>query len=188
MKVGLYFGSFNPVHYGHLAIAGFLKEQAFFDQIWFVVSPNNPLKNQQGLIPEHHRLNMVKTAIQDMPALHACDVEFALPKPSYTINTLRFLEKEYPNYEFSLILGADNIISFHKWKDYEIIMERYKIYVYPRKGDTCENLIKHPHIVYVDAPLLPISATEVRGLLKQKKSTIGYLPDSVVQYIEKNKI
>ena len=178
MKIGLFFGSFNPVHNGHLAIAEFLEQKKLFDQIWFVVSPNNPLKEKNGLLPENERFNMVKLAIQNLPHLYACDVEFSLSKPSYTIKTLHKLENQYPNYEFSLILGSDNMENFHQWKNYEEILERFLIYVYPRSNEVFEKK-NHPHIVYLDAPLFPFSATEIRNLLKQGKSVTNYLPDAV---------
>jgi nicotinate-nucleotide adenylyltransferase len=186
MKTALYFGSFNPIHNGHLAIARFLHEKRWFDQIWMVVSPNNPLKNRNDLLPENDRLNMLQLAIQDDPYLHACDVEFLLPKPSYTINTLHYLENQYPNYEFALILGNDNMENFHKWKNYEEILDRYMIYVYPRNNETFEKQ-EHPHIVYLDAPLLPVSATEIRNLLKQKNPVTEYLQETVIQYIEEKR-
>jgi len=185
MKIGLYFGSFNPVHKGHLKIAEFLKQKSLFEQIWLVVSPNNPLKKSINLLPENHRLNMVELAIQNNPFLYACDVEFHLPKPSYTIDTLNHLEKQYPNHQFSLILGADNIKNFHQWKKYEEILNRFTIYVYPRGNNTFEKKIEHPHIIFVDAPLLPISATEVRDLLQKTMPVNDFLPEIVVQYIEK---
>jgi len=188
VKIGLYFGSYNPVHNGHLAIAQFLKKKNLFDQIWLVVSPNNPLKDKTDLFPENDRLNMVKLAIQDFPYLHACDVEFSLPLPSYTINTLNFLEKEYPNNEFALILGADNIEYFHQWKNYEEILQRYILYVYPRYGKSFDNMPEHSHIVYLDAPLLPVSATDVRALWREKKPVVAYLPASVAQYIEDKRL
>jgi len=188
MKIALFFGSFNPIHNGHLAIALFLKQKQLFGQIWIVVSPNNPLKEKNELVHENHRLNMVKLAIQEFPFLQVCDDEFSLPTPSYTINTLHFLEKQYPDDEFSLILGADNMDHFHLWKNYEDILKRYKIYVYPRSNDNNVNNIEHPHIIYVDAPLLPVSATEIRSLLQQKKQVLKYLPLAVIQYIEENQI
>jgi len=188
VKIGLYFGSFNPVHNGHLAIAHFLKQQGLFDQIWMVVSPNNPLKDKNDLAPENDRFNMVKLAIHEIPYLHACDIEFSLPSPSYTIETLKELEKQYPNDDFSLILGADNIESFHKWKDYEEILKRYMIYVYPRSGEAFEKMMEHPHVVYLEAKLLPVSATEVRELLRQKKPVTEYLPDVVARYIEEKEL
>jgi nicotinate-nucleotide adenylyltransferase len=183
MKIGLYFGSFNPIHNGHLAIAKFLNEKKLFDQIWMVVSPNNPLKNEEELLSENHRLNMVKLAIQDKPYLRACDVEFALSKPSYTIDTLKVLEKQYPDYTFSLILGADNLQNFHQWKSYKEILKQYTIYVYPRGQKNVEPFIQHPNIVFMDAPLLPVSATEVRDLIKKKMPVDAYLPEAVNRYL-----
>jgi len=188
MKVGLFFGSFNPVHNGHLAIAGYLHKKEFFQQIWLVVTPNNPLKDKSDLICENHRLNMVKLAIRDLPFLRASDVEFSLPKPSYTIHTLHELEKLYPQNEFSLILGDDNMENFHRWKKYEEILAQYDIYVYPRNDRTLKKNLQHPHIVYFDAPLLPVSATEVRRLLQQKKPVGEYLPALVVNYIKEEKL
>ena len=184
MKIGLYFGSFNPIHNGHLAIVRFLIQQDLFEQIWMVVSPNNPLKDKDDLWNENDRLNMVKLAIQDISYLHTCDVEFSLPTPSYTIDALHCLKKQYPNDEFSLILGADNMQNFHKWKNYEEILDRYMIYVYPRSQskvtERSRSRIAHPHVVYLDAPLLQISATDIRALLQQKKPVTEYLPASVV--------
>jgi len=188
MKVGLFFGSFNPIHNGHLAIAQFLKQKEWFDKIWFVISPNNPLKNKNDLLPENHRLNMVKLAIQELPFLQTCEVEFVLPKPSYTIDTLHYLEKQYPTYEFSLILGADNITNFNQWKNYEEILKKYIIYVYPRGNNTLEEIREDAHIVYLDAPLLSVSATKIRDLWQQKKPINDYLPDIVLNYIEKQHI
>jgi nicotinate-nucleotide adenylyltransferase len=185
MKVCLFFGSFNPVHNGHLAIAEYFNQKGFFEQIWMVVSPNNPLKSIDDLLDENDRLNMVKLAIQDSPYLQVCDVEFAFPKPSYTINTLHFLKNKYPNHQFSLILGSDNMETFHLWKSYEEILKHYVIYVYPRDNKHQKKPIIHPHIVYFNAPLLPISATDIRTLLKQKKPVQKYLPASVLQYINR---
>lgn len=180
MNIGLYFGSFNPVHNGHLAIAQFLKGKELFDEIWFVVSPNNPLKNKDDLMDGIQRLNMVKLAIQNLSYLRACDVEFSLSMPSYTINTLNYLKNKYSNNRFSLIVGADNMENFHLWKDYKKILQHFRIYVYPRSNVSSENLMQHPHIVYLNAPLLQISSTEIRALLQQKKPVDTYLPDSIL--------
>ena len=188
MKIGLYFGSFNPVHNGHLAIAQFLMQKSLFDQIWMVVSPNNPLKNSNDLIDSFHRLNMVNLAILNLPYLKVCDVEFSLPLPSYTINTLDYLEKQYPNYKFSLIMGTDNVATLHLWKNYEEILKRYLFYVYPRYNEISGEWIKHQHINYIDAPLLPISSTEIRSLLQQQKTVTAYLPALVLKYIEENEL
>jgi len=183
MKIGLFFGSFNPVHNGHLAIAEYIAQKKLFDQIWLVVSPNNPLKDKNELLSENDRFNMVKLAIQNLPYLYACDVEFSMPKPSFTINTLHFLENQYPTCKFSLILGNDNMENFHLWKNYEEILERFTIYVYPRSNESFEKK-EHPHIVYLDAPLLPVSATIIRDLLKKEEPVNEYLPTSVLQYIK----
>ena len=184
MTIALFFGSFNPIHNGHLAIALFLKETNLFDEIWMVVSPNNPLKDNLELADATHRLKMVQLAIQDFPFLKVCDAEFSLPAPSYTIETLHELNTQYPNDQFSLILGTDNIENFHKWKDYEEILNHYKIYVYPRGNENNNQHIEHHNIIYIDAPLLPISATEVRTLLIQKKPVKNYLLPSVIRYIQ----
>jgi len=187
-KIGLFFGSFNPIHNGHLAIAACLNTKNLFDEIWMVVSPNNPLKDKNDLWDENVRFEMVKLAIQDYSYLRACDAEFSLPKPSYTINTLNFLENQYPTHQFSLILGEDNLANFHLWKNYEEILERYMIYVYPRGENLIEKNIAHTHVVKIDAPLLPISATEVRMLLKNDKPAENYLPPAVSQYIREKKL
>ena len=184
MTIGLFFGSFNPIHNGHLAMAQFLKEKDMFHQIWIVVSPNNPFKVNHELADANHRLKMVELAIRDFSFIKVCDVEFSLPLPSYTIDTLHCLDTQYPNFEFSLILGTDNIANFHKWKNYEEILNKYKIFVYPRGTENTNQHIKHRNIIYVDAPLLPISATAIRTLLQQKKPIHNFLPDSVIQYIE----
>ena len=184
MKTALFFGSFNPVHNGHMAMALFLKQKQLFEQIWMVVSPGSPFKEKEELAHENDRLMMMKLAIQAFPFLQVCDAELYLPIPSYTIETLHYLEIQYPNNEFSLILGADNLATFHKWKNYEEILNKYKIYVYPRDHGNCEHFFEHQHIIYInDAPLLPVSATEIRSLLKQQRSVIKYLPVSVIQYI-----
>jgi nicotinate-nucleotide adenylyltransferase len=186
MKIGLYFGSFNPIHNGHLAITQFLYEKGLFNEIWMVVSPNNPLKNKEELWDEYARLDMVKLAINDLPFLRACDVEFSLPKPSYTIDTLHLLEKLEPNNKFSLILGEDNMENFHKWKNYEEILNRYAIYVYPRNTGITGKMVQHPNVHNIDAPLLPISATQIRALLHSKQPVEGYLSASVAEYLKKN--
>jgi nicotinate-nucleotide adenylyltransferase len=184
MKIGLYFGSFNPIHNGHLAIADYLNRQGMFDQIWMVVSPKNPLKDVTELISKNHRLNMVKLAIQNCSYLCACDVEFSLPTPSFTMDTLHHLEIHYPNNQFSLILGADNLENFHHWKNYEDILNRYKIFVYPRTIESKKKKWKYPNVIYLDAPLLPISSTKIRTLLQQGKDITEYVPHQVGQYLK----
>jgi len=188
MKVGLFFGSFNPIHNGHLAIAKFMKEKIMFDQIWIIVSPANPLKDKNILIPENDRLNMVQLAIQDYVYLRVCDIEFLLPRPSYTINTLSHLKNQYKNYEFALILGDDNMGNFCKWKEYEKILEQHIIYVYPRTHKAFKHNFTHPHVVYVEAPILPISSTKIRFLCQQGLSVAKYVPLPVIQYMKDNKL
>ena len=132
MKIGLYFGTFNPIHVGHLIIANHMAEHADLDQIWMVVTPHNPLKKKSTLLDDYHRLQMVHLATEDFPKIKPSDIEFKLSQPNYTVNTLVHLEEKYPNYEFSLIMGEDNLKSLHKWKNYEVILENHEIYVYPR--------------------------------------------------------
>jgi len=183
MKIGLFFGSFNPIHNGHLAIAKSIYNKGYFEQIWFVVSPNNPFKDKEELMNEQDRLNMVKLAIKDFLFLRASDVEFSLPIPSYTIDTLHKLEQQYPDCEFSIILGSDNMKDFYKWKNYEKILERYAIYIYPRNEKENHKYLEHPNIVFLEMPLIPVSATEIRNLLRQKESTKDFLPELVLQYL-----
>lgn len=182
-KTGLFFGSFNPIHLGHLIIAQYFIENSDIQQVWFVVSPHNPLKKKETLLTDHHRLNMVKIAIDDNPALRACDIEFNLPQPSYTVNTLTYLKEKYPKKEFVLLMGGDNLESLHKWKNYEQILDNYQIYVYDRP-DVQKTLIKHEHIKLFEASLMKISSSYIRQILKEKKSTKYLLPPKVYDYIE----
>lgn len=187
MNIGLYFGSFNPIHMGHLIIANHLVEHSDLDKVWFVVSPHNPLKEKKSLLDNFHRLALVELAIQDFPKFKASDIEFKLPQPSYTINTLAYLTEKYPKYQFSLIIGEDNLRGFHKWKNYEQILQNHQIYVYPRikNDDEKEELIlNHPHIKRIDAPIIQISATEIRKSIKNKKNVLPLLPLKVWNYID----
>jgi len=184
MKVGLFFGSFNPVHIGHMAIANYMLEYTDLKNIWFVVSPHNPLKEKKYLLPEVHRLRLVREAIGDFNKFKASNIEFKLSQPSYTINTLTYLKEKYPQNEFVLILGSDNLRTFNKWKNYEEILRLYKIYVYPRptedRGQLFEN---HSEIKVTDAPLMDISSSFIREAIKQKKDIRYFLPASVWNYI-----
>ncbi|WP_068597084.1 nicotinate (nicotinamide) nucleotide adenylyltransferase [Vaginella massiliensis] len=182
MKVGLYFGSFNPIHIGHLIIANHFQQFTDLDQVWFVVSPQNPFKEKKSLASEYNRLEMVELSIQDYPNLRACNIEFNLPKPSYTIDTLIYLEEKYPNYDFSLIMGSDNILGIHKWKNAERLLDRYKIYVYPRPGFQTDVSIGSVEIV--EAPLMEISSTFIRDAIKQKMNIRPMLPPKVWNYID----
>lgn len=184
MKIGLYFGSFNPIHTGHLVIASFMAEFAGLEQVWLVVSPHNPLKMHQTLLQDYHRLQLVKIAIGDNRKLKTSDVEFKLSKPSYTINTLTHLKEQFPQHQFTLIVGADILESFHEWKNYEQILQQYELYVYPRPNSTGGDLMKHPKVKFVQAPLMEISSTFIRDGIRNKKDVRYMMPESVWDYIE----
>lgn len=186
MKIGLFFGSFNPIHIGHLIIANTLYDRTDLDEVWFVVSPQNPHKIRQSLIHEFDRLKMVELAIADHYHFRASDVEFQMPKPSYTIDTLTYLSDQYPKNEFSLFLGSDNLGQLTKWKNYQKILELYKIFVYPRPGDF--QLIEHPAIQLIEAPLLDISATFIRKSIRENLSVKYLLPQEVEEYIHSKKL
>jgi nicotinate-nucleotide adenylyltransferase len=188
MKIGLYFGTFNPIHVGHLIIANHMAEHSDLDQVWMVVTPHNPLKKKSTLLDDYHRLQMVFLATEDFPKIKPSDIEFKLPQPNYTVNTLAHLEEKYPNYEFSLIMGEDNLKSLHKWKNYEVILERHDIYVYPRISTEEENLEfkNHPKIHLIDAPVVEISATFIRDNIKKGKNIQPLLPAKVWDYIDHN--
>jgi nicotinate-nucleotide adenylyltransferase len=184
MKIGLFFGSFNPVHHGHLIIAQHLINETSLEQVWMVVSPRNPFKQQTQLLDEYQRLHLVHMALDNNPKIKASDIEFHLPKPSYTIDTLIYLEEKYPKHSFSIIMGSDSLQNLSKWKNASILMEKYPVYVYTRPGfDT-----KNPGcktINMLDAPLIEISATRVRELIKKNKSLRYLMPDSVIEEIDK---
>lgn len=184
MKIGLFFGSFNPVHHGHMILANYMLEFTDLDKIWFVVSPHNPLKEKSSLLADHHRLEMVTRAIGDHPKLKASDIEFRLPQPSFTINTLAHLSEKYPDVQFALIMGADNLQSLHKWKNYEQILEHYDIYVYPRPGVTNDELLKHQRVHVTEAPLMNISSTFIRQGIKAGKDMRYFVPTEAFQYLE----
>lgn len=186
MKIGLYFGTFNPIHVGHLTIANHMAEYSDLDQIWFVVTPHSPFKKKSSLLDNHHRYQMVDRAVEDYPNLRASDIEFNLPKPNYTINTLVYLEEKYPDYEFSLIMGEDNLKSFHKWKNYERVLERHHIYVYPRisEGKIETRFDNHPKIHKVDAPIMELSSTFIRNAIKEGKNIRPMLPEHVWSYLD----
>lgn len=183
-KVGLFFGSFNPVHVGHLVLANYMISFTDLDKLWFIVSPHNPLKEKKTLLADHHRLEMVHRAIGDHPHLKASDIEFKLPQPSYTINTLAWLSEKYPNYKFALIMGADNLNSLKKWKNYEVILEHYEIYVYPRPGYDGGELRNHPSVKFTEAPVLEISSTFIREALKEKRDVQFFMPAAAWQYLD----
>lgn len=198
MKIGLYFGTYNPIHVGHLIIANHMAEFADLDQVWMVVTPHNPLKKKATLLDDHHRLQMVYLATEDYPKIKPSNIEFKLPQPNYTVITLAHLEEKYPNHQFSLIMGEDNLKTFHKWRNYEVILENHDIYVYPRledKGRTGETisdepenieLKSHPKIHVIDAPIVEISSTFIRNSIKEGKNIQPLLPPKVWEYIDHN--
>ena len=186
MKIGLFFGSFNPIHIGHLIIANHMAEYSDLDQVWFVITPLSPFKKKSSLLSNHHRLAIVKIAVEDFPKLNTSDIEFNLPEPNYTINTLINIEEKHTNYEFCLIMGEDNLKGFHKWKNHETILENYHLYVYPRisTGESNHKFINHPKIHKVEAPIVQISSTFIRNAIKHKNEVRPLLPPNVWKYIE----
>ncbi|TDE55069.1 nicotinate (nicotinamide) nucleotide adenylyltransferase [Flavobacterium sp. GT3P67] len=188
MKIGLYFGTFNPIHVGHLIIANHMAEHADLDQVWMVVTPHNPLKKKSTLLDDYHRLQMVHLASEDFPKIKPSDIEFKLSQPNYTVNTLVHLQEKYPTYEFSLIMGEDNLKSLHKWKNYEAILENHEIYVYPRISIEAENQMfkNHAKIHMIDAPVVEISSTFIRDNIKKGKNVQPLLPVKVWEYIDHN--
>lgn len=186
MKVGLYFGSFNPIHIGHLVIANYMAEHSNLDQVWFVVTPHNPFKKKASLLDNYQRLEMVYRATKNYPKLKPSDIEFSLPQPSYTINTLTYLQEKYPEKEFSLIMGEDNLKSFHKWKNYELILENHNIYVYPRisSGQIETQFDGHEKIHAVNAPKMELSSTYIRNAIKDGINVKPMLPEHVWEYLD----
>ena len=178
MRIGLFFGSFNPIHSGHLLIANYMVDFTGMNKIWFVISPQNPFKVNDDLLDEKQRLNLLKLAIEDDKRFEACDIEFSLERPSYTIHTLNHLSNLYPEHTFVPIIGGDNLQSFHKWKDYEKILDKHELYVYRRAGFH-ENplLANHPKIKLFDVPLLNISSTYIREILQASKSIHYLVPE-----------
>lgn len=188
MNIGLYFGSFNPIHVGHLVIANVMVEKAGLDQVWFVVSPQNPFKSNGSLAHEFDRLDMVRAAIHDNYKFQVSDAEFQMPKPSYTVDTMAVLTDKYPQHQFQLIIGEDNLAGFKKWKNYQAILDFYGLCVYPRPDSQPSELRTHPSIQMIDAPLLNISATFIRDCIRQGQSIKYLVPDSVIEIIESRKL
>ncbi len=194
MKIGLYFGTFNPIHVGHLIIANYMADFTDLEKIWLVVSPQNPLKKKSTLLADYHRLALARIAVDDNDKIEVSNIEFELPKPSYTIHTLTYLQEKYPQHEFSLIMGEDNLRTLHKWMNYEHILNNHHIYVYPRaltEQERQENqpfgsseLIQHPHIHSFDAPVMKVSASFIREAIKNKKDVRYLLTDPVYRYVK----
>jgi nicotinate-nucleotide adenylyltransferase len=187
MKIGLFFGSFNPIHVGHLIIANIMAENVDLSAVWFVVSPQNPFKKSKALLHEFDRLDMVEMAIGDNPKLKAIDIEFRMPKPSYTIDTLTVLQEKYPQHTFRLIIGEDNLDQFMRWKNADKILEYFGLYVYPRPEAIKSELLNHPNVTVVEAPLLDISATYIRNRIREHKSVKYLVPERVEEYILQKK-
>lgn len=186
MKVGLYFGSFNPINIGHLVIGNYIAEQSDLDQVWFVVTPHNPFKKKSTLLDNYQRLEMVYRATKDYPKLQPCDIEFNLPQPNYTVNTLAYLQEKYPKHNFSLIMGEDNLKGFHKWKNYQVILENHHIYVYPRisEGPIETQFDSHKKVHRIDAPIMELSSTYIRSAIKKGINIRPMLPHDVWVYLD----
>ena len=183
MSTGLYFGSFNPIHIGHLAIANFMVEFSDLEQLWFVVSPQNPLKEKKSLLQDYHRLEMVRLAIEDDDRFKASDIEFKLPTPSYTIDTLTYLEEKHPGREFQLVMGGDGLRTFHKWKHADLIVQKYHRLIYPRPGTDQEAALQIPNATLVDAPRMGISSSFIRQAIKEGKDVRHLVPAKAYTYM-----
>jgi nicotinate-nucleotide adenylyltransferase len=183
MKIGLFFGSFNPIHMGHLIIANIMAETTDLNKVWFVVSPQNPFKPGKGLLHEFDRYDMVRAAVYDSYKLEVSDIEFNLPKPSYTIHTLVHLKERHPDKDFKVIIGEDNLAGFPKWKNAERILEDYGLYVYPRPHAQLSDLKTHPQVKMVEAPMIDISATFIRNCVRKNQSVRYLVPDAVEEMI-----
>ena len=187
MQIGLYFGTFNPVHIGHLIIANHLVEYSNLDEVWMVVTPHNPFKTKSTLLDDYHRLQMVFLATESYDKIKPSDIEFKLPQPNYTVNTLAHLKDKYPQHQFSLIMGEDNLKSLHKWKNYEYLLENHPIYVYPRVSSSEETtVVSGAQIHKIDAPIIEISSTFIRQSIKEGKNTKPLLSEQVFEYISHN--
>lgn len=186
-KTGLFFGSFNPIHIGHLILANYILENSDMDELWFVVSPQNPFKDKKSLLNDHNRLDMVQLAVKHYPKMRASNVEFSLPKPSYTIDTLTYLHEKYPQHAFSLIMGEDNLAGLSKWKNAELLIKNHQIIVYPRIFEgkkSAEDYLKHENISLVKAPMIELSATEIRNMIREGKNVRPMLPPEVFEYLD----
>ena len=182
-KTGLFFGSYNPIHHGHLIIASYMLEYTDLDEVWCVVSPQNPLKEKKNLLADYHRLALVNLAVEDHYQFRSSNIEFSMPKPSYTIDTLTWLNEKYENREFVLICGTDVFPTFHKWKNYETLIDQYKIYVYPRPGYGLGEYRDHESIFIHNAPIMEISSSFIRSGIRERKNMDFWMPAKVYKYI-----
>ena len=185
-KIGLFFGSFNPIHIGHMIIANYIVEHTEIDEVWLVVTPHNPHKKKTSLLSDFQRLSMVRLAVENYPKIKASNIEFNLPQPNYTINTLTVLQEKYPDKKFILLMGEDNLASLPKWKNFEAILTYYQIYVYPRlhQKTVPDFLINHPSIKQIKAPIIELSATQIRKDIKERKNVRPMLPPKVFKYLD----
>lgn len=183
MRIGLFFGSFNPIHNGHIQIARSVLERAICHEVWFVVSPQNPFKAGVDMLPENVRYSLVERVVQGEKGLRACNVELDMPKPSYTIDTLNVLEKLYPDHTFSILMGGDNMAKFDKWKSHEELAARFQLIAYPRPGAEIPSFMP-PNTIIIDAPLMDISSTEIRGKVLLGESISEYVPNAIIESVE----
>lgn len=186
-QIGLFFGSFNPIHIGHIILANHILEFSNLDEIWFVVTPHNPFKEKKTLLNDQNRLYMVELALKNYPNMKASNIEFSLPQPSYTIDTLAYLKERHPSHTFSLIMGEDNLSGLQKWKNADVLIAHYPIYVYPRLTETTsagKKLLELPTIQKIDAPIIELSATQIRNMIKENKNVRPMLPPEVFDYLD----
>lgn len=188
MKIGLFFGSFNPIHIGHLIIANHMATHTDLQKVWLVVSPQNPLKPKNSLARDYDRLHLAQIGIGDNPKIEASNLEFGLPRPSYTVDTLAFAREKYPQHEFALIMGGDNLATLHLWKNHQILLDNYDIYIYRRPGHELGERASHPRVRICEAPLLDISATYLRECLRARKSIRYLVPEPVFEYLESSQL
>lgn len=186
MNIGLYFGSFNPIHHGHLIIANYIHQNTALDQVWFIVSPQNPLKSTKGLLNRYHRLFLIQIAIEEEKNLKVSNIEFGLPTPSYTANTLIHLNEKYPEHKFSIIMGSDSFENITRWKNYKYIVDNYPIYIYKRLQHEITQNFPEANITLLNAPLIEISATHIRENIRSGKSIRYLVPEKVKEEIENN--
>ena len=186
MKIGLFFGTFNPIHVGHMMIANYMAEFSDLDEVWFVVTPQSPFKQKTSMLSNHHRLAIANIAVENYTKLKTSDIEFKLPQPNYTIKTLVHIEEKFPDNQFCLIMGEDNLKGFHKWKNYEIILQNHELYVYPRisGGEIKHQFINHSKVHKVNAPIVQISSTFIRKSIQEKRDISTMLPENVWNYID----
>lgn len=186
MKVGLFFGTFNPIHIGHLIIANYMAEFSDLDEVWFVVTPQSPFKQKASMLSNHHRLAIANIAVENYSKLKTSDIEFNLPQPNYTVNTLTYIEEKFPTNQFCLIMGEDNLKGFHKWKNHETILQNYELYVYPRisDGKIEHQFANHKKIHKVNAPIVQVTSTFIRKSIKEGKDIRPMLPSDVWEYID----